>query len=92
MLEEHRCSGYEIASQSRQVRARVGYVSETNSLYDFLTIPQLCAFCRSFSAGSGMSMWWTVYVGMFGLPRVEKVGNLSKGMKSPLSIGSGVGK
>jgi ABC-type multidrug transport system ATPase subunit len=42
-----RIFGYDVVSQSLQVRARVGYVSESNSLYDFLTIPQLCAFCRS---------------------------------------------
>jgi ABC-2 type transport system ATP-binding protein len=30
-----RVLGYDVVSQSLQVRARVGYVSETNSLYDF---------------------------------------------------------
>ena len=82
--------GYNVASESRQVRARVGYVSETNSLYDFLTIPQLCAFCRS------VSQEWDQqvvdrYVGLFGLPPSEKVGNLSKGMKSQLALSLALG-
>ena len=82
--------GYDVASQSLQVRARVGYVSETNSLYDFLTIPQLCAFCRS------VSQEWDQhvvdrYIGLFGLPPKEKVGNLSKGMKSQLALGVALG-
>jgi ABC-2 type transport system ATP-binding protein len=82
--------GYDVKYQSLQVRARIGYVSETNSLYDFLTIPQLCAFCRS------LSIEWDQqvvdrYVGLFGLPPGEKVGNLSKGMKSQLSLSLALG-
>jgi ABC-type multidrug transport system ATPase subunit len=82
--------GYNVASQSLQVRARVGYVSETNSLYDFLTIPQFCAFCRS------VSQEWDQkivdrYIGLFGLPPGEKVGNLSKGMKSQLALSLALG-
>jgi ABC-2 type transport system ATP-binding protein len=82
--------GNNVTSQSLQVRARVGYVSETNSLYDFLTIPQLCAFCRS------VSQEWDQqvvdrYVGLFGLPPREKVGNLSKGMKSQLALSLALG-
>ncbi|MGZ3615920.1 MAG: ABC transporter ATP-binding protein [Ktedonobacteraceae bacterium] len=82
--------GYDVASESLQVRARVGYVSETNSLYDFLTIPQLCAFCRS------VSQEWDQhlvdrYVGLFGLPPSENVGNLSKGMKSQLALSLALG-
>ncbi len=82
--------GYDVASQSLQVRARVGFVSETNSLYDFLTIPQLCAFCRS------VSQQWDQqivdrYIGLFRLPPREKVGNLSKGMKSQLALSVALG-
>ena len=81
---------YDVVNQSLQVRARVGYVSETNSLYDFLTIPQLCAFCRS------VSQEWDQqvvdrYVGLFGLPPSEKVENLSKGMKSQLALSLALG-
>ena len=82
--------GYDVVSQSMQVRARAGYVSETNSLYDYLTIPQLCAFCRS------VNQEWHQevvdrYIGLFGLPPKEKVENLSKGMKSQLALSVALG-
>ncbi len=82
--------GYDVASQSLQVRARVGYVSETNSLYDFLTIPQLCRFCRSVSREWNQQVV-DRYIGLFGLPPSEKVGNLSKGMKSQLALSLALG-
>src|SRR6202051_2873411 len=44
-----RVLGYDAVTQSLEVRGRVGYMSEVNSLYDFLTIPQHCAFCHSVS-------------------------------------------
>lgn len=82
--------GYDVKDESLQVRARVGYVSENNSLYDFLTIPQLCTFCRS------VSQEWNQqvvdrYLGLFGLPPREKVGKLSKGMKSQLALSLALG-
>ncbi len=82
--------GYDVASQSLQVRTRVGYVSETNSLYDFLTIPQLCRFCRSVSREWNQQVV-DRYIGLFGLPPREKVGNLSKGMKSQLALSLALG-
>jgi len=80
-----RVLGYDVITQSLEVRARVGYMSEVNSLYDFLTIPQHCAFCRS------VSKQWDQkivdrYVGLFGLPTNRKVGKFSRGMKSQLAL------
>lgn len=80
-----RVLGYDAVTQSQEVRARVGYMSEVNSLYDFLTIPQHCAFCRS------MSTQWDQgivdrYVSLFELPTNSKVGKFSKGMKSQLAL------
>ncbi|HEX9134267.1 MAG TPA: ABC transporter ATP-binding protein [Ktedonobacteraceae bacterium] len=80
-----RVFGYDIANQSLQVRARIGYVSETNSLYDYLTIPQLCAFSRSLSREWNQQVV-DRYIEVFGLPPREKVGHLSKGMKSQLAL------
>ena len=82
--------GYDVANQSLQVRACVGYVSETNSIYDFLTIQQLCAFCRSVSKEWDQQIV-DRYIGLFGLPAREKVGNLSKGMKSQLALSLALG-
>ena len=80
-----RVLGYDVVMQSLEVRARVGYVSEINSLYDFLTIPQHCAFCRSVSRQWNQGMV-DRYVGLFGLPTNRKVGKFSKGMKSQLAL------
>lgn len=82
--------GFDVKNQSLQVRARVGYVSETNSLYDFLTIPQLCAFCRSVSHEWDQQVV-DRYLALFRLPPTEKVGNLSKGMKSQLALSLALG-
>lgn len=85
-----RVLGYDVARASLEVRARVGYVSEVNSLYDFLTIPQLCAFCRSTSR-----QWDQAQVDRavraFGLPTNKKVGQFSKGMKSQLALSLALG-
>ena len=77
--------GYDAAAQSLEVRARVGYMSEVNSLYDFLTIPQHCAFCRSVSSQWDQKMV-DRYVNLFRLPTNRRVGTFSKGMKSQLAL------
>src|SRR5690349_20339525 len=75
--------GFDVAKQSLDIRARVGYVSEVNSLYDYLTIPQHMAFYRS-----GSPRWDQKivehYLKAFGLSVKVKVGQLSKGEKSQL--------
>jgi len=82
--------GYDVVSQSLEIRARVGYVSEVNSLYDYLTIPQICAFCRATSR-----QWHQEivdrYLDVFGLPRRSKIDKLSRGMKSQLALSLALG-
>ena len=85
-----RVLGYDVVTQSLEVRARVGYVSEVNSLYDFLTIPQHSAFCRSTSRQWDQAIV-DRYVGVFGLPTNVKVGKFSKGMKSQLALSLALG-
>jgi ABC-2 type transport system ATP-binding protein len=80
-----RVLGYDAVTQSLAVRARVGYMSEVNSLYDFLTIPQHCAFCHSVSRQWNQEMV-DRYVSLFGLPMNRKVGKFSRGMKSQLAL------
>lgn len=41
-----RVLGYDVPGQQREMHMHVGYVSETNSLYDFLNISQLCNLSR----------------------------------------------
>ncbi|HLW02217.1 MAG TPA: ABC transporter ATP-binding protein [Ktedonobacterales bacterium] len=85
-----RVLGYDVASQSLDVRARVGYVSEVNSLYDSLTIPQLCAFCRAVNRTWNQAVV-DRYIQVFGLPARARVGRLSKGMKSQLALSLALG-
>lgn len=80
-----RVLGYDAVTQSLEVRTRVGYMSEVNSLYDFLTIPQHCAFCRSVSKQWDQKLV-DRYVSLFGLPTNHKVGKFSRGMKSQLAL------
>ncbi|HEY7346909.1 MAG TPA: ABC transporter ATP-binding protein [Ktedonobacterales bacterium] len=85
-----RVLGYDAASQSLEIRARVGYVSEVNSLYEYLTIPQICAFCRSVSREWDQGVV-DRYIRVFGLPAQAKVGRLSRGMKSQLALSLALG-
>ena len=82
--------GCDIVTQSTELRARTGYVSEVNSLYDNLSVRDMCAFCRS------TSRHWDQatadrYIKMFGLPIGVKTRQLSKGMKRQLSFSLAMG-
>jgi ABC-2 type transport system ATP-binding protein len=80
-----RVLGLDVVRDSLALRGRVGFVSETNSLYDALTIPQLVAFCRA-TAPRWNGEAVTRYLRLFGLPLTGTVGRLSKGMKSQLAL------
>ncbi len=77
--------GYDVVSEHVEICARVGYVSETNSLYDFLNVQELCALCRD------MQRRWNQEVvdrsvSLFALPAKKRVKHFSKGMKSQLAL------
>jgi ABC-2 type transport system ATP-binding protein len=80
-----RVLGYDVVSQQREMRTHVGYVSETNSFYDFLTIPQLCVLSRDLH-----QRWDQETVDrslkLFELPLNRHVKHFSKGMKSQLAL------
>ncbi len=44
-----RVLGHDIVEESLEVRARVGFASEVDSLYGGMTVPRICAFCRDLS-------------------------------------------
>ena len=80
-----RVLGYDVSCQQREICMSVGYISETNSLYDFLTISQLCDLSRD------MHRRWNQgsvdrYFQLFALPSNKRVNHLSKGMKSQLAL------
>jgi ABC-2 type transport system ATP-binding protein len=82
--------GYDVVTNSLEIRARTGYVSEVNSLYDYLTIPQLCNFCRDSNRHWNQAIV-DQYIKLFGLPAQSKVAQLSKGMKSQLALSLALG-
>lgn len=85
-----RMLGLDTVTQSQAVRERVAFVSEVNSLYEFMTVPQLCAFCRDTSRTWNQSAV-DHYLALFELPRKETIGHFSRGMKSQLALGLAVG-
>ncbi len=80
-----RVLGYDVVSQQREIRISVGYVSETNSLYDFLSVSQLCDLSRDMHRRWNQGMV-DRYVQMFELPSNKPVRHFSKGMKSQLAL------
>src|SRR5712691_11352264 len=77
--------GYDVVSQHVEICARAGYVSETNSLYDFLSIPQICTFCRETQRRWNQGVV-DGYLKLFALPTNKRIGHFSKGMKSQLAL------
>jgi ABC-2 type transport system ATP-binding protein len=80
-----RVLGYDIVEESIEVRARVGFASEVNSLYEGMTVPQICAFCRDVSRSWDQALVER-YLGVFGVPEEIKVRKLSKGQKAQLQL------
>src|SRR5258707_6157432 len=74
--------GYDIARDRLEINARIGFVSGTNSLYQGMTVPQLCAFFRTTSR-----RWNHALVArslhMFALPTAPPDRRPSKARKTP---------
>lgn len=77
--------GYDVVGESLEVRARVGFASEVNSLYGGMTVPGICKFCRDLSRSWNQPLV-DRYIGVFGLPGDVKVRKLSKGQKAQLQL------
>jgi ABC-2 type transport system ATP-binding protein len=86
-----RVLGYDSVRDSLEIRARTGYVSEVNTLYDTLTIPQICAFSRDTNRRWNQAVV-DRYLDRFHLPPRARVGHLSKGMKSQLAVSLALGR
>ncbi len=80
-----RVLGYDVVSESLEVRARVGFASEVNSLYEGMTVPRICRFCRDVSRSWDQDLV-DRYLGVFGVPAQTKVRKLSKGQKAQLQL------
>lgn len=80
-----RVLGYDIARQRVEINARIGFVSETNSLYANMTYRQLCAFFCATARRWNQAVV-DRYAALFGLPTDQRVRRLSKGMKTQLAL------
>ena len=77
--------GYDIVDESLEARARVGFASEVNSLYEGMTVPRICRLCRDLSREWDQDLV-DRYIGVFGLPADAKIRKLSKGQKAQLQL------
>jgi len=77
--------GYDVVNESLEVRARVGFASEVNSLYEGMTVPRICRLCRDLSRTWDQDLV-DRYIGVFGLPGDAKIRKLSKGQKAQLQL------
>lgn len=64
---------------------KIGYVSETSTLYENMTVEELLNLTKGFYSGWDSTLEKR-YVEMFGLRKREKIKRLSKGMKTQLSL------
>ncbi len=80
-----RVLGYDVAEESLEVRARVGFASEVNSLYEGMTVPRICRLCRDLSRSWDQDLV-DRYIGVFGLPGDARIRKLSKGQKAQLQL------
>lgn len=80
-----RVLGYDVTQQRVEIYAGVGYVSEVSNLYEFLSVPRICAFCRDVQRHWNQKLV-DHYIDLFGLPRDKRIGRFSKGMKSQLAL------
>jgi ABC-2 type transport system ATP-binding protein len=80
-----RVLGHDVVGESLEVRARVGFASEVNSLYEHMTVPRLCAFCRDLNRSWDQDLV-DRYLDVFGVPAETKVRRLSKGQKAQLQL------
>ncbi|MDA8234087.1 MAG: ABC transporter ATP-binding protein [Clostridia bacterium] len=87
---EARVLGYDVTRQTVDILVRVGYVPETSALYDYYKVQDILRFCRDCYPSWDQPLV-DRYLELFQLPRKQKVGNLSKGMKNQLALGGGPG-
>jgi ABC-2 type transport system ATP-binding protein len=84
---EARMLGQKIGSTNESValRRRVAYVSESQSLYDYMTVAQMICFTQSFYPTWCANTEKTL-LSMYELPPSRKVRSLSKGMRRKLAL------
>ncbi|MGO8948899.1 MAG: ABC transporter ATP-binding protein [Ktedonobacterales bacterium] len=85
-----RILGRDIVRDRVEINARIGYVSESNTLYLGMTISQLCDFYRATSGRWNQGLV-DRYLHLFNLPTTARVRALSKGMRTQLALSLALG-
>ena len=80
-----RVLGHDVVEESLKVRAEVGFVGETSSLYGHMTARRHARLCRSLGARWNQEAFGR-YLEIFRLPWEVKVRKLSKGQKAQLEL------
>ncbi|MGF1470796.1 MAG: ATP-binding cassette domain-containing protein [Rubrobacteraceae bacterium] len=80
-----RVLGHDVAEESLQVRARVGYVGETRSLYGYMTARGHGKLCRSLGTRWDQGLFERK-LELFRIPPGVKARKLSKGQKAQLEL------
>lgn len=73
------------ADQAIEIRRRIGFVTEDEELYPYMTIEQVIRFTRPFFPKWRADLEQR-YLKMFDLPPKRKIPDLSKGMRSKLRL------
>lgn len=77
--------GRDRKSLTRDDRLKIGYIADEPNLYDFMTVQEMINFNRGFYADWDDDRCRQL-VSQLHLPKDEKVKNLSRGMKTQLSL------
>ncbi len=77
--------GHDIVAESIEVRAKVGFASEVNSLYEGMSVERNAKLCRDLSRTWNDELV-SRYLELFGLERGARVRKLSKGQKAQLQL------
>lgn len=77
--------GRDAATESLEIRKRVGYVSESQIMYDYMQVREIIEFSRAlyprWNAGTVQK-----YLEIFELPQAKRIKQLSKGMRTQLAL------
>jgi ABC-2 type transport system ATP-binding protein len=74
-----------VADGAIEIRRRIGFVSEDKELYPYMTVGQIIRFTRPFFPKWREDLERR-YLDMFELPATRKIEDLSKGMRSKLTL------
>ena len=78
-------SGFDPQRDTLPMRRRIGYVPDSPTFYEWMTVAETARFAAAFHAG-GFLRNFADHATRFELPAATKVAALSKGMKSKLAL------